>query len=129
MNTFFLKNEHLTFVENRHLAKFGKHINANRIQKMVTLFTSNQRRRGKPGCCGLFCGDEDGPDVLDEFHCALKDGYVLIQGKLKFYKSYIQFASNFNSKTLFGYSDIRIPRWDVVHFGREKHLLSFLLVI
>ena len=67
--------------------------------------------------------------MLDEFFCALKDGYILIQGKLKLYKSYIQFSSSFNSKTLFGYSDIRIPRWDVVHFAKDKHLLSLMLVI
>ena len=49
--------------------------------------------------------------------------------ELKLYKNYILFTSSFNSKTLFGYSDIRIPRWDVVHFAREKHLLSLMLVI
>ena len=85
------------------------------------------------GCCGLFTDDTmQGEEqessgihsLIDDFHCSLKDGLVLIRGKLKLYENYISFISSFNSKTLFGYSDIRIPKWNILNMSLGKHLLS-----
>jgi len=58
--------------------------------------------------------DPEAPQLLDDYICALKDDKFLLQGKLKFYEKYIKFSSNFNSKTLFGYTDIRVPIWDII---------------
>lgn len=54
---------------------------------------------------------------------------ILIQGKLKLYENYLNFTSNFNSKTLFGYSDIRIPKWDINNFSKDRHLLSLVIIV
>jgi hypothetical protein len=62
--------------------------------------------------------------MIDDFHCSLKDGLVLIRGKLKLYENYISFISRFNSKTLFGLSDIRIPKWNILNISLGKHLLA-----
>lgn len=35
----------------------------------------------------------------------------------------------FNSKTLFGYSDIRIPKWDILQILSDSHLLSLKIVV
>lgn len=87
---------------------------------------------GRGGCCGLFdeepTQEEDKSSgnysLIDDFHCSLKDGLVLIRGKLKLYENYISFISSFNSKTLFGLSDIRIPKWNILRITLSKHLLS-----
>ena len=135
MIPFFLnKMDNTAFVENAHLKKFSNHLNANKIQKMMTLtgfYGREKRARTKATCCGLVRRDEDeeGPKLIDEFHCALKDGMILIQGKLKLYENYLNFTSNFNSKTLFGYSDIRIPKWDINSFSKDRHLLSLVIVV
>ena len=54
-----------------------------------------------------------GVSVCASNHCALKDGLMLLQGKMKLYEHHLGFSSQFNSKTLFGYTDIRIPKWDI----------------
>jgi len=67
----------------------------------------------KTTCCGLM-KKEVVSTYVDEFNCALKDGLILIQGKLKLYENYFSFKSSFNSKTIFGSSDLRVPKWDII---------------
>lgn len=137
MNPFFLsKQDNLNFRENIYLKKYSSLLNANQIQKMITLTGFRKKvannSRVKTTCCGLRRVDEyeeKGPELIDEFHCALKDGFILIQGKLKLYSNYLNFCSSFNSKTLFGFSDIRIPKWDISQFIKDKHVFSLMVVI
>ena len=101
---------------------------------MVTLngfFNKARHKIMKTTCCGLIKRQEvtEAPQLLDHYICALKDDSFLCQGKLKLYEKYIKFSSTFNSKTLFGYTDIRIPLWDIIEFIKEKHMLSFMMHI
>lgn len=50
---------------------------------MVTLSGWKQKARQRMGCCGLvnWCEDE-GRGLIDDYHCSLKDGIVLITGKV-----------------------------------------------
>jgi len=108
------------------------HLQANQIQTSMTLegFGQPKKEKGVGGCCGLFDSEDvKCPPVIDKYHCALKDGLVLIQGKLKLYENYLCFFSSFNSKTLFGYSDIRIPKWDILQITEGKHLISLKITI
>jgi hypothetical protein len=45
------------------------------------------------------------------------------------FENYLNFSSKFNSKTIFGYSDIRIPKWDINAFSEDRHLLSAMVVV
>jgi len=108
------------------------HLQANQIQTSMTLegFGQPKKEKGVGGCCGLFDSEDvKCPPVIDKYHCALKDGLVLIQGKLKLYENYLCFFSSFNSKTLFGYSDIRIPKWDILQITEGKYLISLKITI
>jgi hypothetical protein len=85
MHSFFLnRNENNPFIENPHLKKLSQNMSANLMQNTMTLvdFYKPKKKKGKRTCCGLFSGDEedDGPPVIEDFHCALKDGIMLIQG-------------------------------------------------
>lgn len=50
-------------------------------------------------------------------------------GKLRLFENYINFSSKFNSKTIFGYSDIRVPKWDIIAISEDRHLLSMMVVL
>ena len=54
---------------------------------------------------------------------------MLVQGKLRIYENYLNFASNFNSKTIFGFTDLRIPKWDIKQISTGKHLLSLKIIV
>lgn len=54
---------------------------------------------------------------------------MLVQGKFKIYLHYFTFKSSFNSRTLFGNSDIKVPKWDIIEIVRGKHLLSLMVTI
>ena len=84
MNAFFLnRQENFNYRQNQHLKKFSDHINANRIQQMMTLtgfFPKKDKPRMKMGCCGLVKVDEEEAKCIDEFNCSLKDGLILVAG-------------------------------------------------
>jgi hypothetical protein len=85
MNPFFLsKQEVPSYEENPHLKKLSTNLSANQIQTSMTLEGFRRRPRNKRACCGLFdAADQDeGPPLIDSFHCSLKDGLVLIRGNL-----------------------------------------------
>jgi len=50
-------------------------------------------------------------------------------GKMKLYEHHLGFTSQFNSKTLFGYTDIRIPKWDIYQIIPGKNLLSVKITL
>ena len=54
---------------------------------------------------------------------------MLLQGKMKLYEHHLGFSSKFNSKTLFGYTDIRIPKWDIYKIIEGKNLLSVKITL
>lgn len=48
---------------------------------------------------------------------------------MNLYENYFSFTSSFNPKTLFGYTDIRVPKWDVLQILNDTHLLNRKIVI
>lgn len=50
-------------------------------------------------------------------------------GKMKLYEHHVGFSSQFNPKTLFGFTDIRIPKWDIYQIVLGKHLLSVKITL
>ena len=50
-------------------------------------------------------------------------------GKMKLFEHHLVFTSQFNSKTLFGYTDIRIPKWDIYQITPGKNLLSVKITV
>jgi hypothetical protein len=48
---------------------------------------------------------------------------------MKVYENYISFTSSFNPKTLFGFSDIRVPKWNILQISLGKHLLADKIVV
>lgn len=88
MHSFFMKRiDNPLYQENPYLKKFSQNLSANMMQNTMTLtnFYKPKKRKGKRNCCGLFSGEddddeEDGPSLIEDFHCALKDGLMLIQG-------------------------------------------------
>ena len=53
----------------------------------------------------------------------------MIRGKLTIHENYLSYTSTFNSKTLFGQSDIRIPKWNILQISVAKHLFSEKIVV
>lgn len=53
--------ECVKYIENVHLKKFNAHINANKIQKIMTLTGFHKKKnnnRARATCCGLFRAED-----------------------------------------------------------------------
>jgi hypothetical protein len=66
---------------------------------------------------------------VEWFTCALKDGYMLYQGKMTIYNEYLRFNSSFNPNTFFGSTDILIPKYDLYEIRKGKHILTLLILV
>ena len=64
---------------------------------------------------------EKGENIIDKFHCALKDK-ILLQGKFIITNKRIWFKSIFNSSTLFGRTTLMIPLIDIVSIEKKPYL-------
>lgn len=136
MISFFLSKEDICqFIPNEHLIQYSKVLNANRMQQVALEVHVDDRpsdnkenTRTQTSCCGLI-RREVKASYVDEYICSLKDGLVLIQGKLKIYQMYFSFKSSLNPRTFFGFTDIRVPKWDIIEMVPGKHISLMMTVV
>ena len=97
------------------------------------LYHEKKKTKITTSCCGIFRKKEEvspkkKKKKVDSYSCALKDGYMLFQGKIQLYEQYVRFISSFNPHKFFSDTDICIPKWDIKQIIKGKNLMSLLIV-
>lgn len=122
MLVFFVnKEEPPKFQTCPYLKSYEKHMSEENLKKIGLSHVEAEQEEKKHkstgwGCCGIdiiSTSKTQKNKYIDEYNCALKNGIVLIQGKMKIHENYLKFISSFNAKTFFGQTNIRIPKYDI----------------